>query len=178
MSKLRKIFFVLECKLIKCIDYFSPRKYMKLYNSYLKKIGIHIEGNPRYIHPSVDFDGKGYHLTFIGDNVVISKDVLILNHDYSISCGLRSIGELPDNKEAFWLKEIRIGNNVFIGARTIILPGTNIGDNCIIGAGSVIKGNIEENSIVMGNPMSEFAKNTEWAIGKKNSNDFEWEIGK
>ena len=108
-------------KVIKLIDCFSPRKYMILYNWYLRKIGIDIQGTPRYIHPSVDFDGKGYPLTHIGDNVVISKNVLILNHDYSITCGLRSIGDSIE-REAYWLKEITIGNNVFVGANSIIIP--------------------------------------------------------
>lgn len=37
------------------------------------------------------------------------------------------------------LKPISVGNNVFVGARSVILPGTFIGDNCIIGAGAVVK---------------------------------------
>ena len=49
-------------------------------------------------------------------------------------------------------KEVLIGNNVFIGAKTIILPGTSIGDNCIIGAGSVVKGRLESDSSYVGNP--------------------------
>lgn len=47
---------------------------------------------------------------------------------------------------------VEIGDNVFIGARTIVLPGTIIGDNTIIGAGSVIKGQIKSNSVYAGNP--------------------------
>ena len=175
MNKILKVFLVLERELIKVIDCFSPRLYMKMYNRYLNKIGIKLEGIPRYICPSVDFDGKGYEKTIIGDNVVISKDVLILNHDYSITCGLRSIDEKIGESEAFWLKEVRIGNNVFVGAKSILLPGTTIGDNCIIGAGSVVKGNIPSNSIVVGNPSKVVAKLDEWAQKKKMINDYLWE---
>lgn len=175
MNKVIKVFMVLVRNVIKMIDCFSPRLYMKLYNKYLKKMGINITGTPRYICPSVDFDGKGYKQTYIGDNVVISKDVLILNHDYSITCGLRSIGEEIGESEAYWLKDIRIGDNVFVGARTILLPGTTIGNNCIIGAGSVVKGSVPSNSIVVGNPSKIVAKLDEWAEKKKMIDDYYWE---
>ena len=175
MNKIMKVFLVIEREIIKVLDCFSPRLYMKMYNPYLKKIGIQIKGTPRYICPSVDFDGKGYNKTFIGDNVVISKDVLILNHDYSITCGLRSIGEKIGESEAYWLKEVKIGNNVFVGAKSILLPGTIIGDNCIVGAGSVVKGTIPSNSIVVGNPSKVVSKLDEWAEKKKTLNDYLWE---
>ncbi|MCD7710451.1 MAG: hypothetical protein LUI04_03750 [Porphyromonadaceae bacterium] len=45
-----------------------------------------------------------------------------------------------------------IGDNCFIGAGAIILPGSRIGDNVIIGAGAVVKGEIPSNSVVIGNP--------------------------
>ena len=45
-----------------------------------------------------------------------------------------------------------IGNNVWIGENVNILPGVFIGDNCIIGAGSVVTGYFLANSIIVGNP--------------------------
>lgn len=175
MRKVIKVFFVIIRKLIYLIDGFSPRKYMKLYNWYLKRIGVDLYGIPRFIHPSVDFDGKGYPKTHIGENVVLSKNVLILNHDYSITCGLRSIGERIIDHEAYWLRDIYIGNNVFVGANVSILPGTIIGDNCIVGAGSVIKGNIPENSIVIGNPAKIVGKTTDWVTQKIEKADYLYE---
>lgn len=50
------------------------------------------------------------------------------------------------------LNPISIDENSFIGARSSILPGTVIGKNVIVGACSVVKGNIPDNSIVVGNP--------------------------
>jgi acetyltransferase-like isoleucine patch superfamily enzyme len=47
---------------------------------------------------------------------------------------------------------IRIGNNVFVGTNCIILYGTTIGDNCIVGAGSVVRGHYPDNSVIVGNP--------------------------
>ncbi len=46
----------------------------------------------------------------------------------------------------------RIGKNCFIGGESLILPGVVIGDNCVVGAGSVVTRNVPERSIVAGNP--------------------------
>ena len=45
-----------------------------------------------------------------------------------------------------------MGNNVFIGTNCIILLNTKIGNNCIIGAGSVVRGQFPDNSVIIGNP--------------------------
>ena len=47
---------------------------------------------------------------------------------------------------------IKIGNNVWIGGNVILLGGISIGNNCVIGAGSLITKNIPDNCIVVGNP--------------------------
>ncbi len=49
-------------------------------------------------------------------------------------------------------KPINIGENVWIGGNVTILPGVTIGNNCVIGAGSVVTKNIEENVVAVGNP--------------------------
>lgn len=56
------------------------------------------------------------------------------------------------NKGLEYAKPITVGNNVWFGASVIVLPGVNIGDNCIIGAGSVVNKDIAMNSIAVGNP--------------------------
>lgn len=48
--------------------------------------------------------------------------------------------------------DTRIGENCFIGAHAIILPGVTIGDQCIVAAGSVVDREVPSNSIVAGNP--------------------------
>lgn len=50
------------------------------------------------------------------------------------------------------IKPIIIGNDCWIGTSAIILPGTKLGNNCIVAAGSVVNGNFEDNSLVGGNP--------------------------
>lgn len=174
MKIFKKIMQVCLRKIIKLFDYFSPRKYMKLYNWYLNHIGIDITGIPRYIHPSVAFEGKGYNKTHLGNNVVISRNVLLLVHDYSVTCGLRAIDE-KIRYESFWLKDITIKDNVFIGANSTILPGTIIEENCIIGAGTVIKGKIPKNSVVIGNPSRIVSNTLEWAEKKQMEKEYIYE---
>lgn len=175
MKKIGKVFRVIERGLIKKVEYFNVALYMKLYNRFLKKIGISMKPEgARFIHPSVQFDGKGYELTHIGNDVVISRNVLFLNHDYSLSCGIRSIGEDAYENEAYFLKEIKIEDNVFIGANCTILPGTTIESNCIIGAGSVVKGKFKSNSIICGNPAKKVADLDEWTYSKKENDTFYW----
>jgi len=47
---------------------------------------------------------------------------------------------------------ISVGNNVFIGIRSIIMPGVHIGDNCVIAAGSIVTRDVPDNSIAVGIP--------------------------
>lgn len=83
----------------------------------------------------------------IGDNVNITLGVHILNHDYSWSV-LKS----KYNTVLGGVGKVSIGNNVFIGVNSTILMNTKIGDNVIIGAGSVVHGRIPSNCVVAGNP--------------------------
>lgn len=71
---------------------------------------------------------------------------MILAHDYSYSV-CHCIGELP-RKQCV----TKIGSNVFLGMNTIVLMGAHIGDNVIVGAGSVVHGELESNSVYAGNP--------------------------
>ena len=75
-------------------------------------------------------------------------------HDYSIGAAMRGAGVdgVRDGHLPHLIKEIKIGNDCFIGIRSIILPGTTIGDRTIVGAGAVVKGNIPAGVIVAGNP--------------------------
>lgn len=149
----------------KIYNYISPKMYMSSYVKYLKRCGIKIDGMPNYISSDVYFDGHDYSLITVGDGTVISMEVILLTHDYSIARGIESVKGKTWSTEntPYFLKPINIGRNCFIGIRSIIMPGTIIGDNCIIGAYSVVKGNIPDNSVVIGNPGKVIMKTDEWA---------------
>jgi len=174
MNKLNKIWMVLVRNFIKLISYVSIDKYMSLYAKYLKKVGVCIEGKPKFISKDVYFDGTDYSLIHIGDNVTISREVMLLTHDYSLTTAVCSLGKYIDRHqgEMYFKKEITIGRDCFIGARASILPGTKIGNNCIIGACAVVKGNIPDDSIVVGNPAKIIGSVKEYATEHLTREDF------
>jgi maltose O-acetyltransferase len=96
-----------------------------------------------------------YHIE-IGDDVSLAPNVHILAHDASTWWFL----------EYTKIKNVRIGNRVFIGAGSIIMPGVNIGNNVIIGAGSVVTKDIPDNSVYTGNPAI-FKMHTDIYIAKE-----------
>lgn len=79
----------------------------------------------------------------IGDGTLIGHNTTIatLNHDFAPHCRA-NITPMP----------VFIGKNVWIGSDCTILPGVEIGDGAIIGAGSVVTKNVAANTIVAGNP--------------------------
>lgn len=162
MKKIKSMIALALKQIINPLYYINHKIYMKFYIPILKYRGIKIKGKPIFISNSVHFDGP--NLIELNDKCVISLEVLLLTHDYSISRGIESIKKL--NREIVEYKKIVIGENSFIGAKSIIMPGTIIGKNCIIGAGSVIKGKIEDNSIVVGNPGKKIKDTKEWALEK------------
>lgn len=78
----------------------------------------------------------------IGDDVTLAPRVVILAHDASTwhSLGYTRLGK------------VKIGSRVFVGAASIILPGVTIGDDVVIGAGSVVSHDIPGGVVAVGNP--------------------------
>jgi len=85
----------------------------------------------------------------IGDNCLIGAGAIIIdNNSHSISVDPSIRHSRQDIDES----EILIGNNVWIGFRSLVMKGVNIGDNSIVAAGSVVTKDIPPNTIVGGNP--------------------------
>ena len=82
---------------------------------------------------------------WIGDSVMIGPNVTIATAAHPILPALRK-------KAAQYNLPVRIGDNVWIGAGAIILPGVTIGENSVIGAGSVVTKDIPANVVAVGNP--------------------------
>jgi len=85
-------------------------------------------------------------LISIGDDVGIAGGVVLLTHDGAA----RQLRSRRPNIQT--LGRIRVGNRCFIGQNAILVPGTTLGDDCIVGAGAVVGGTIPPNSLVVGNP--------------------------
>ena len=118
------------------------------YIAYCKRGGATIGNNVTvYSAKNTTIDETSLQHIFIGDNTQITAGVIILAHDYSYSVLGNIYGELPRQQ-----RDTIIGKNVFIGMNSIILMGSNIGDNVIIGAGSVVSGCIPSNTVCAGNP--------------------------
>lgn len=79
----------------------------------------------------------------IGRNCSFGPNVLFYDHDHNYKAfnGLKS--------ESYVKNPIVIGDNVWIGANSVILRGSEIGDNCVIGAGSIVKGKFESNTMIV-----------------------------
>ena len=158
----------------KFYNYTNPSRYMRYYVKYLRKLGININGTPKYISSDAYFDGNDYSKITLGDNVTVSRETMFLTHDYSITTAMSAIGERIERGEGelYFSRPITVGDNVFIGARVSLLPGTTIGDNCIIGAGCVVKGKIPTDSIVVGNPAKVIGSVREFAEKHKTAQDY------
>lgn len=104
-----------------------------------RKRGVEI-GENCHIYGSLD-NGHEY-LISMGDNVTLASGSRILTHDGSTKklLGYSKVGRVD------------IGNDVFIGAASIILPNVKIGNQVVIGAGSVVTKDIPDNSVAVGSP--------------------------
>lgn len=128
---------------------------------YAKKIGVnfgenlHIYGNPYSM-----FGSEPWCIT-LGDNVHITRDVLFVTHDGGTLLYRHLIPDLEITSP------IIVGNNVYIGVRSIILPGVTIGDNSIIAAGSIVTKDVLPNSVVGGVPAKFIKSSQDYLEGVK-----------
>lgn len=79
----------------------------------------------------------------IGDGTIFGENVHIYDHNHKFRSEEDSI-----KSQGYSVEEVNIGNHVWIGTNVVILKGVTIGDNSVIGAGSVIENDIPKNSIV------------------------------
>lgn len=115
---------------------------------YLRKQGVRIgEATTIYRPRKTYIDMTRPYLIEIGDRVKITEEVTILTHGFDWSVANGMYGDILGSAG-----KVKIGNNVFIGMKTTILKGVTIGDNCIIGANSLINHDVPSNSVVGGVP--------------------------
>ncbi len=119
------------------------------------------------------FCDYGYNIE-IGENFFMNMDCVILdgakvkfgdNVFVAPHCGFYTAGHPLDVERRIsgleYALPITVGNNVWIGAHVCVLPGVSIGDNTVIGAGSVVTKNIPANVLAYGNPCKVIREITE-----------------
>lgn len=117
---------------------------------FLKKLGIFHDFGDAVLWQPYTIPSEPY-LVSIGNNVKITAGVRFITYDISPAV-FGYAGYPTDKKCLYYMDKIVIGNNVMIGADSIILPGVTIGNNVIVGAGSVVTKNIDDGVVVAGNP--------------------------
>lgn len=138
-------------------------------NNFIKN-GLIVGKNFNYRTDCV-IDPSFCFLITIGDNVTFESKVQILAHDASskIAIGHTKVGL------------VSIGNDVYIGQNSIILPNVKIGSKCIIGPGCVINKDIPDNSVVYGNQVistyDEYVKRNKFLLDNRPIYDSNWKIG-
>ena len=93
-----------------------------------------------------------FHLTILDEALVTIGDDCFCGPNVSIYTACHSTDPVERNSRREWAKPVSIGNSVWIGGDVTILPGVTIGDNCTIGAGSVVTRDIPANSVAASNP--------------------------
>ena len=84
----------------------------------------------------------------IGNKVLMASDITIVSENHSVN----PEAELPYMKQKLRVAPVTIGDNCWIGDKVIILPGVNVGEGCVVGAGAIVTKDIPPYSIAVGNP--------------------------
>ncbi len=95
-----------------------------------------------HFHNNGHIDTLNPQFVEIGNNFTSAPGSLIIAHDASTFLFCRK----------YRIEKVIIGDNVFLGANSVVMPGVKIGNNVIIGAGAVVTKNVPSNSVYVGNP--------------------------
>jgi acetyltransferase-like isoleucine patch superfamily enzyme len=113
---------------------------------YARSIGVRVGNGVKFYGMTPGMFGTEPWLITLGNNVHIVSGCQFVNHDG----GVLILRHLHPDLEL--TKPIKVGNNVYLGINCLILPGVTIGDNVIVGAGSVVTRDIPANSVAAGVP--------------------------
>lgn len=83
----------------------------------------------------------------LGDDVLVGPNCTMVTSNYRFDRL-----DVPLQEQGTVSKGIRIGHRVWVGANSVVLDGSDIGDNVIVSAGSVVSGRVPPNSVLVGNP--------------------------
>ena len=113
------------------------------------------------------------HLTLVDDTAIHVGDNVMFGPNVTLTTGTHPIHPALRRKQVQYNLPITIGNNVWIGANSVVLPGVKIGDNSVIGAGSVVTRDIPSGVVAVGIPCRVLRE-----IGEKDERTYyrDWEI--
>lgn len=183
-----RLTFSSKVRIIRQPAYIVGKKYITFGANFNSGTNLRIEALDKHFvrHPIKGFEGKprliiGDNVSFnnnvhigvikkitLGNNVLIGSNVLIIDHNHGNYKGNdQDNPKVPPKDRKSIPQEIVIGDNVWISENVSILPGSIIGDGCIIGANTVISGCFKENQIIGGSPAK--------VLKKYNSKTNTWE---
>lgn len=124
------------------------RRNSRSYIKWLRSKGVSVGENCIFRYPrTIRVDTSRPSLVTIGDNVDMNMNFQILTHDWG-SLVFRSVyGDFVNSSG-----RVTIGSNIYFGTNVVVLKGVTIGDNCIIGACSLVTKDIPANSVAAGVP--------------------------
>lgn len=131
-SKINKIYLKILAKI-------NPLKFAKL-------IGVRMGEDVNIYGDAYKMFGTEPWAIQLGNHVHLTDGVRFVNHDGGTLLFRHLVPDLEITKKIY------VGDYVYIGIQTIILPGVKIGNNCIIGAGAVVANDIPDNSVAVGVP--------------------------
>ena len=125
----------------------------KFYKAFLRKFnplkfaeksGVNFKGKV-FVYGGIEWGSEPWIIT-LGDNVHITDGVKFITHDGGTLLFRKYVPDLEITKP------IIVGNDVYFGTESIIMPGVTIGNKVVIGAGSIVTKDIPDNSVVVGVP--------------------------
>lgn len=151
-------------KVLNILSFYWHRRSRKVYLDYLRSKGITIGVGTVCKDPlTIHIDITRPELIEIGNHVFLHKGTTILSHDWASWCFIYKYHDfIPSHKR------IKIGNNIWFGESCTILKGVTIGDNCIIGIGSIVTKDIPANSVAVGSPAKVICTIDEYYNKRKN----------
>lgn len=143
----------MKLKILTRIQHFLLRRFAPI--RYARNIGVNLGEGCRLL--DVSYSTEPYLVT-LGDHVSATA-TRFETHDGGVWVFRDRLPEIDV------VRPIRVGNNVFFGYGTLILPGVTIGDNVVVGAGSVVTRDIPSNTVAVGCPAKPIKSLDEYESG-------------
>jgi acetyltransferase-like isoleucine patch superfamily enzyme len=113
-------------------------------------------GDRVFIGCGVEFNIQGR--IEVGDDCLIASGCVLVDHDHGMD------SSAPMNRQKSITSPIKLGRNVWVGARSVVLKGVTLGDGCVVGAGSVVTRSIPAGEVWAGNPARRLRTRAEAAL--------------